>query len=114
MSVKLVMRYVGDVTIIDSADSIVLNQGGPILLNAVPELASQGRDKVILNLADTTYFDSTGMGELLSSFTVLGNFGPGLKLLAVGELVKKLIELTNLNQVFEIFDDEATAIRSFA
>lgn len=113
MAVKLTIRQVGDVTIIDSEGRITLGEGAINLRDTIRNLASNGHKKVILHLADTSYVDSSGIGELVSGFTTLRNQGAKLKLLGLTKRVQDLLNSTKLYTVFDVYDDEATAVASF-
>ena len=107
-------RQVGDVTVIDASGRITLGEGSASFREKMKELASAGNRKVLINMADITYIDSSGIGELVSGFTTVTNAGGMLKLLNLGKRVKDLLQITKLYTVFETFDDEAAAIRSFS
>jgi anti-sigma B factor antagonist len=113
VSVKLSIRQVGDVTVIDATGRITLGEGASTFRDAVRDLASKGDKKILLNLSDVTYIDSSGIGELVSGFTTVTNHGGVLKLLGLSKRVKDLLQITKLYTVFEVFDDESTAVRSF-
>jgi anti-sigma B factor antagonist len=113
VSVKLSIRQVGDVTVIDATGRITLGEGASTFRDTVRDLASKGDRKILLNLSDVTYIDSSGIGELVSGFTTVTNHGGVLKLLGLSKRVKDLLQITKLYTVFEVFDDESTAIRSF-
>ncbi|MGA3027483.1 MAG: STAS domain-containing protein [Bryobacteraceae bacterium] len=113
MSVKLSIRQVGDVTVIDATGRITLGEGASTFRDTVRDLASKGDKKILLNLSDVTYIDSSGIGELVSGFTTVTNHGGVLKLLGLSKRVKDLLQITKLYTVFEVFDDESTAVRSF-
>ena len=114
MSVKFTTRQVGDVTVIDAAGRITLGEGASTFRDRVRELASGGRKKLLLNLGDVSYIDSSGIGELVSGFTTLANQGGTLKLLNLTKRVKDLLQITKLYTVFEVHEDEAAAVRSFS
>lgn len=113
MSVKLSIRQVGDVTVIDATGRITLGEGASTFRDTVRDLATKGDKKILLNLSDVTYIDSSGIGELVSGFTTVTNHGGVLKLLGLSKRVKDLLQITKLYTVFEVFDDESTAVRSF-
>ncbi len=113
MSVRITIREVSEVTIIDSAGRITLGEGAGSLRETIRDLVSKGKQKVILNLAETTYVDSSGIQEMISGFSILANQGAGLKLLALNKRVKDLLQITKLYNVFEVYEDEADAIGSF-
>ncbi len=114
MSVKLSTRQVGDVTVIDAAGRITLGEGASTFRDAIRDLAAKGNQKLLLNLSEVSYIDSSGIGELVSGFTTVTNHGGQLKLIGLTKRVKDLLQITKLYTVFEVFDDEASAVRSFA
>jgi anti-sigma B factor antagonist len=114
MSIKLNTRQVGDVTVVDLAGRITLGEGSSTLRDSLKELVGKGEKKILLNLGDVTYIDSSGIGELVSGFTTVTNKGGSLKLLGLNKRVKDLLQVTKLYTVFEAFEDEAEAVRSFA
>ncbi|MBX9602530.1 MAG: STAS domain-containing protein [Bryobacteraceae bacterium] len=113
MSVKLTTRQVGDVTVIDAVGRITLGEGASTFRDTIRDMASGGHKKVLLNLGEVSYIDSSGIGELVSGFTTVTNHGGILKLLGLSKRVKDLLQITKLYTVFEVFDDEAEAVRSF-
>ncbi len=114
MSAKLSPRQVGDVTVIDVAGRITLGEGSSNLREGIREMLAKGNKKILLNLAEVTYIDSSGIGELVSGFTSVANGGGQLKLINLTKRVKDLLQITKLYTVFEVHEDEAAAIRSFA
>jgi anti-sigma B factor antagonist len=114
VSVKLSTRQVGDVTVIDAVGRITLGEGASTFRDTIKDLASKGNQKVLLNLSEVSYIDSSGIGELVSGFTTITNHGGQLKLIGLTKRVKDLLQITKLYTVFEVYDDEATAVRSFA
>ena len=114
MSVKLTTRQVGDVTVIDAVGRITLGEGASAFRDKIRELAASGNKKMLLNLAEVSYIDSSGIGEMVSGFTTVTNQGGVVKLLGLTKRVKDLLQITKLYTVFEVFEDEATAVRSFA
>ena len=114
MSVKLTTRQVGDVTVLDVAGRITLGEGSSALRESLRDLVSKNQKKILLNLGDVTYIDSSGIGELVSGFTTVTNSGGSLKLLNLNKRVRDLLQITKLYTVFDVHDDEAAAIRSFA
>lgn len=114
MSVKLNSRQVGDVTVIDAAGRITLGEGSSSLRDTIKSTVEGGHKKVLLNLGEVNYIDSSGIGELVSGFTTVTNSGGQLKLLNLSKRVQDLLQITKLYTVFEVHDDEAAAIRSFA
>jgi anti-sigma B factor antagonist len=114
VSVKLNTRKVGDVTVIDVSGRITLGEGSSALRDVLRELITQGDKKILLNLSDVSYIDSSGIGELVSGFTSVSNAGGTLKLLGLTKRVKDLLQITKLYTVFDVHEEETHAIRSFA
>jgi anti-sigma B factor antagonist len=114
VSATLSPRQVGDVTVIDVNGRITLGEGSSNLRDGIRDLVSKGNKKILLNLGDVSYIDSSGIGELVSGFTSVANQGGQLKLLHLTKRVRDLLQITKLYTVFEVFDDEAAAVRSFA
>ena len=114
MSVKITSRQVGDVTVVDASGRITLGEGASIFRDTIRDLAAKGNKKILVNLADVSYIDSSGIGEMVSSFTTVTNHGGQLKLLNLTKRVKDLLQITKLYTVFEVFEDEPAAVRSFA
>ena len=114
MSVKLTTRKVGDVTVIDAAGRITLGEGASTFRDTIKDLANKGDKKILVNLGEVSYIDSSGIGDMVSGFTTVTNHGGQLKLLGLSKRVKDLLQITKLYTVFEVFDDEAAAVRSFA
>ena len=113
MSVKLNTRKVGDVTVVDVSGRITLGEGSSALRDSLRELITQGEKKILLNLSEVSYIDSSGIGELVSGFTSVANSGGTLKLLGLTKRVKDLLQITKLYTVFDVHEEEAHAIRSF-
>jgi anti-sigma B factor antagonist len=113
VSVKLNTRQVGDVTVMDVAGRITLGEGSSALRDAVRALVAKGQKKILLNMGEVSYIDSSGIGELVSGFTTVTNGGGQLKLLNLTKRVKDLLQITKLYTVFDVHEDEAHAIRSF-
>lgn len=114
MSVKLTTRQVGDVTVVDAVGRITLGDGASHFRDTIRNLVAAGQKKLLLNLAEVSYIDSSGIGEMVSGFTTVTNQGGVVKLLSLNKRVKDLLQITKLYTVFEVFDDEAHAVRSFA
>ena len=113
MSVKISNRQVGDITVVDVSGRITLGEGSSALRDVLRDLLGQGNKKILLNLSDVSYIDSSGIGELVSGFTSVSNQGGTLKLLGLTKRVKDLLQITKLYTVFDVHEDEAHAIRSF-
>lgn len=113
MSVKLTTRQVGDVTVIDAAGRITLGEGSSTFRDTIKDLTGKGQKKILLNLAEVTYIDSSGIGELVSGFTTVSNAGGQLKLLNLTKRIHDLLQITKLYTIFEVHDNEANGLASF-
>ena len=113
MTLKITTREVDGVTILDVVGRITLGNETGMLRDKVRDLAAQGKKKILLNLAQVDYIDSTGVGELVGSFTTVRNSGGELKLLNLSQKVNDVLHVTKLYTVFDIKDDEFTAVKSF-
>lgn len=114
MSLKLTTRQVGDVTVVDAVGRITLGEGASAFRDKIRDLVSGGQKKILLNLGDISYIDSSGIGELVSGFTTVTGGGGHLKMVGLSKRVKDLLQITKLYTVFDVYDDEAAAIRSFS
>ncbi len=114
MSMKIKTRQVDGITIVDCSGRITLGEGSVVLRDSVRDLLSKGSKQILLNLGDVTYIDSSGIGELVSAYTTVKNQGGDLKLLNLTKKVHDLLQITKLYTVFDVKDDEASAIASFA
>ena len=113
MSMKASTRQVDGVTIVDLSGRITLGEGSVVLRDTIKDLLGKGQKKILLNLGDVSYIDSSGIGELVSAFTSVRNQGGELKLLNLTKKVHDLLQITKLYTVFDVKDDEATAIAAF-
>ena len=113
MSMKATIRQVDSVVVVDISGRITLGEGCAQLRELIRDQLGKGKKWVLLNLADVTYIDSSGIGELVSAFTAVSNQGGQLKLLNLTKKVHDLLQITKLYTVFDIHDDEAKAISSF-
>ena len=107
-------RLADGVTIVDLSGRIVLGEGSAEVRDLVRNLVSEGNKKILLNLRNVDYIDSSGLGELVSAFTSMRRQGGELKLLNLTKRVHALLQITKLYTVFDITDDEATSVRSFS
>ena len=114
MSMKAKTRRVDSVSIVDISGRITLGDDLAELRQLIRSLLAQGQKSILLNLADVTYIDSSGIGELVSGFTAASNQGGSLKLLSLTKKVQDLLQITKLLTVFDVYDDEAKAIASFS
>jgi anti-sigma B factor antagonist len=106
-------RIVEGVAVVDMSGRITLGEGSVVLRDTIRDLIGKGNKKILLNLGDVTYIDSSGIGELVSAFTAVRREGGELKLLNLTKKVHDLLQITKLYTVFDIKDDEATAIKAF-
>ena len=113
MSMKTSTRQVNGITIVDLSGRITLGEGSVLLRDMVRDLVTKGQRKILLNLGDVTYIDSSGIGELVSAFTTVRNQGGELKLLNLTKKVHDLLQITKLYTVFDVKDDEAAAVAAF-
>jgi len=113
VSMKVSTRLVDGIVILDLSGRITLGEGSVQLRDAIRDLVAQGQKNILLNLGDVNYIDSSGIGELVSAFTTVKNQGGQLKLLNLTKKVHDLLQITKLYTVFDIKDDEASAIGSF-
>jgi anti-sigma B factor antagonist len=107
-------RQVGGVTIVDISGRIVLGAESAALRGLVSDLLTKGHKNIVLNLGDVNYIDSSGLGNLVGAFTSVRKQGGELKLLNLTNKVHDLLQITRLYTVFDILDDEAVAVKSFA
>jgi len=113
VTMKTSARQVAGVTIVDLSGRITLGEGSVVLRDTVKDLVGKGQKSIVLNLGDVTYIDSSGIGELVSAFTSVRNQGGELKLLNLTKKVRDLLQITKLYTVFDVKDDEASAVKSF-
>jgi anti-sigma B factor antagonist len=107
------MREVSGVMVVDLSGRITLGEASGKLRDTVRDLLSKGNKKILLNLGDVTYIDSSGLGELVSSYTTAANQGAKVKLLNVQKKVDDLLQITKLYTVFDSFTDESKAVGSY-
>ena len=103
---KIETRTIGDVTILDCSGKITLGEGTMAVRNTVRDILKANGKKIILNLADVNYIDSSGIGELVSTYTTVTNSGGQLKLLNLTKKIQELLAITKLLTVFQVFDSE--------
>jgi len=113
VTMKSNSRRVDGITIMDLSGRITLGEGSVVLRDQIRELLGKGEKKILLNLGDVTYIDSSGIGELVSAFTTVRNQGGELKLLNLTKKVHDLLQITKLYTVFDVKDDEASAVKAF-
>jgi anti-sigma B factor antagonist len=113
MSVSITVRQASEVSIVDVAGRITLGEDASALRDMLRTMPREGHKKILLNLGEATYIDSSGLGVLVSGFASITNQGGQLKLLNLTSRVRDLLLITKLLTVFEVFDDEALAVHSF-
>ena len=113
MNMTTSIRQVGNVSIVDISGRIVLGEESAALRELVSDLLSKGHKKILFNLGDVNYIDSSGLGHLVSSFTSVRRQGGELKLLNLTNKVHDVMQITKLYTIFDILDDEAAAVKSF-
>jgi len=113
MTLQSTNRDIGPATVVDISGRITLGEGSAALRGLVRQLLDNGRKQIVLNLADVSYIDSSGIGELVSSFTAVKKEGGELKLLHLTKKVHDLLLITKLFTVFDVHTDEQKAISSF-
>jgi anti-sigma B factor antagonist len=111
---KASTRQQQEITIVDLSGQIKLGEGSSVLREIVKDLLGKGQKKILLNLADINYIDSSGVGELVSAFTSVRNQGGELKLLHLTKKVHDILQITKLYTVFDVKDNEAAAISAFS
>jgi anti-sigma B factor antagonist len=114
MSVKLTTHKKGDVVIVETSGKLTLGEGTSTLRTKIRELVESGSRRIVLNMADVTYMDSSGLGELIASHTTVTTAGGEIKLLNLAKRVHDLLKLTKLYTVFEAYEDETSAVDSFS
>ena len=107
-------RSVGDVVVLDLKGKITLGEGDELLKDKVNSLVNQGRRKILLNFGEVPYVDSAGLGEIVRTYTTVSRQGGSLKLLSLTKRITDLLAITKLLTVFETFDTESDAIKSFS
>ncbi len=113
MGIKTSTRLISNVVIIDTIGELRLGEGTDAIRSLVRQLLDQGYRNLLLNLRDVRHIDSAGIGELMSCYTSVRNQGGQLKLMNLSKNVKNLLQITRLYTIFEVVDDEPTAVASF-
>ena len=106
-------RQAGDVSILDLTGEVRIGEGSIVLRDAIRGLADKGQNKILLNLAGVKYMDSSGVGELIANYTTVTRNGGQLKLLNLTDRIQNLLVITKLLTVFDAFEDEGSALKSF-
>ena len=110
---KISERQDGDVTVLDMDGRITIGEGSVALRSAIRRLLEEGKKHILLNLAGVGYIDSSGIGELVSSYTAINKEGGQLKLLSLTEKLRDLLTITKLLTVFDAYDTEDDALSNF-
>lgn len=106
-------RQAGDVTILDMSGKVTIGEGSVALRTTIRRLLGEGKKKILLNLGGVGYVDSSGIGELVSSFTAVNKEGGQLKLLNLTQKIQDLLAITKLLTVFDVFDSEGDAVSAY-
>lgn len=106
-------RQGGDVTVLDLTGRITLGEGSVALRTAIRRLLDEGKNKILLNMGGVGYIDSSGIGELVSSFTAINKAGGQLKMLSLQKKLQDLLAITKLLTVFDVYDSESEALGSY-
>jgi anti-sigma B factor antagonist len=111
---EIAERLVGDITVLDLKGKMTLGEGDELLKDKINSMLGAGKKKLVLNLEGVPYIDSAGLGEIVRTFTTVSRQGGSLKLLNLTKRIEDLLAITKLLTVFETFDTEAEAIKSFS
>ena len=111
--ITITERQAGDVTILDLDGKVTIGEGSVALRSTIRRVLGEGKSKLLLNLGRVGYIDSSGIGELVSSFTAVNKEGGTLKLLNLTEKIQDLLAITKLLTVFDVYEDEGEALASF-
>ncbi len=106
-------RQAGDITILDMSGKVTIGEGSVALRTTIRKLLGEGKKKIILNLGQVGYVDSSGIGEFVSSYTAVNKEGGTLKLLNLTQKIQDLLAITKLLTVFDVYDSESEALSSF-
>jgi anti-sigma B factor antagonist len=111
---KIDSRLVGDIHFLDCSGKITLGEGTMAVRTTVGDILKGGGKKIVLNLANIIYIDSSGVGELVSTYTTVAAHGGELKLLSLTKKVHEVLAITKLLTVFQVYDSEPATVASFA
>jgi anti-sigma B factor antagonist len=107
-------REIGDIAVVDFSGKITLGEGSALLRKTIRELVEQGHRKILINLSDVDYIDSSGIGELVGAYTTVRNASGELKLVHLTKRVHDILQITRLFMVFDVQSDETAALKSFS
>jgi anti-sigma B factor antagonist len=110
---EIVERTVSDVTVLDLKGKMTLGEGDELLKDKINSLLAAGKKKLLLNLESVPYIDSAGLGEVVRTYTTVSRQGGSLKLLNLTKRIEDLLSITKLLTVFDTYDNEAEAVKSF-
>ncbi len=113
MSLRLSTRQVGDIAIVDADGRFTLGESASTFRDTIHGLAASGHKKLLLNLADVSYIDSSGIGEMVAAFSSLSAQGGAIKVINLTKRVQDLLQITKQYTLFDVYPDEATALASF-
>ena len=113
MGIKTSTRMVSDILIVDTIGELRLGEGTDVVRSVVRDVLGQGYKSILLNLRDVRHIDSAGVGELMSCYTSVRNQGGQLKLMNLNKHVHNLLQITKLYTIFDVVEDEASAVASF-
>lgn len=114
VSIKISTRLVHNVLIVDTIGELRLGEGTDVVRDLIRDQLQQGYKNILLNLRDVRHIDSAGVGELMSCYTSVRNQGGQLKLMNLSKNVRNLLQITKLYTIFEVVDDEDTAVASYS
>lgn len=110
---EIVERTVNDVTVLDLKGKMTLGEGDELLKDKINSLLAAGKRKLLLNLESVPYIDSAGLGEVVRTYTTVSRQGGSLKLLNLTKRIEDLLSITKLLTVFDTYDSEAEAVKSY-
>jgi anti-sigma B factor antagonist len=113
MTLTITAHEVKTIPVLELKGRITLGEGSVQIRDAIRDLVGKGQKRILLNLGDVNYIDSSGLGELVAAYTTARKVGAELKLLNLSKKVHDLLQLTKLYTIFEVYDVEAVAIASF-
>ncbi len=113
MSCKAAVRHAGSIAVVDLSGRVTLGEGSGLVRNTIKDLLNKDANKILLNLAEVSYMDSAGLGELVGSYASVTNAGGKIKLVNAQGKVSEVLTITKLYTVFESFQNEDSAVRSF-
>lgn len=113
MTLKISKRNVDQVTILDTAGRLTIGEGDIVLRDSIHENLNAGTRNLLVNLANISTIDESGIGELVSAYVTASNRGGKLKLVNLPPKIRDVLMITQLITVFEVYDNEQEAVASF-